>query len=148
MGVPVEYDDDAKRRNTHPMLLPKIGNDRLTIPETSVLKEIFVVVPAKRKTTTKKVPKKKISQGSDSKLTSPRTGATAKQRSVLGESNYGPGSGPPWKAGGTRYPNLYNALLEKPSGMRRPELLEYNARTEKGDGRIMRRPARARIRNQ
>merc|ERR1712194_324956 len=65
MGVPVEYDDDAKRRNTHPMLLPKIENARLTIPETSVLKEIFVVVPAKRKTTTKKVPKKKISQGSD-----------------------------------------------------------------------------------
>ena len=26
MGVPVEYDDDVERRNTHPMLLPKIDN--------------------------------------------------------------------------------------------------------------------------
>ena len=31
MGVPVEYDDDVERRNTHPMLLPKIENERLTI---------------------------------------------------------------------------------------------------------------------
>ena len=82
MGVQVEYDDDIKRRNTHPMLLPKIKNERLTIPETELLKEIAVLVPAKRKTTTKKVPKKIISRGSDSKLNSQRTGATAKQRSV------------------------------------------------------------------
>ena len=37
MGVPVEYDDDVERRNTHPMLLPKIENERLTIPETELL---------------------------------------------------------------------------------------------------------------
>ena len=49
-----------------------------------LLKEIARLVPAKRKTTTKKVLKKGISRGSDSKSISPRTGAKAKQRSVLG----------------------------------------------------------------
>ena len=67
---------------------------------------------------------------------------------VLGEEKYGPGSEPQWKAGGTRYPNLYKALLEEPSRTRRTKLLEDNSRAKKGDGRIVRRPARARIRNQ
>ena len=67
---------------------------------------------------------------------------------MLGESKYGPGSGPQWKVGGTRYPNLYKALLEEPSRMRRVTLVEDNMRAGEGDGRIMRRPARARIRNQ
>ena len=67
---------------------------------------------------------------------------------LLGESKYGPGSGPQWKAGGSRYPNLYTALLQEPSRTRRTKLLEDNSRVKLGDGRIMRRPARARIRNQ
>ena len=98
IGVPIEYDDDVERRNMHPMLLPKVGNERLTIPKKELLKEIAVLVPAKQKTTTKKVPRKEISRGSDSKSISQRTGATAKQRSVLGECKYGPGPGPQWKA--------------------------------------------------
>ena len=76
--VPVGYDDDVERRNTHAMLLPKIKNERLTIPEKELLKEIAVLVPVKKKTTTKKIPKKGISWGSDSKSISPRTGAMAK----------------------------------------------------------------------
>ena len=28
MGVPVEYDDDVKKRKTHPMRMPKIDNER------------------------------------------------------------------------------------------------------------------------
>ena len=107
MRVPVEYDDDVEIRNTHPMLLPRIENERLTIPETELLKEIAVLAPAKRRPKTKKVSKRVITRGSDSKSISPRTGATAKRRSVLGEEKYGPGSEPQWKAGGTRYPNLY-----------------------------------------
>ena len=107
-----------------------------------------MLVPAKRKVTIKKVPKRNNSRGSDSKSVSPRTGATTKRRSVLGESKHGPGSGPQWKAGGIRYPNLYKALLEEPSRMRRTKLLEDNSRAEKGDGRIMRRPTRTRIKNQ
>jgi hypothetical protein len=148
MGVPVEYDDDVERRNTHPMLMPKIENERLTIPETELLKEIAVLAPEKRKTNAKRIPKRGITRSGDSKSISPRTGATAKRRSVLGEDKYGPGSGPQWKTGGTRYPNLYKALLEEPSRIRRTKLLEDNSRAEVGDGRIIRRPARARIRNQ
>ena len=111
MGVPVEYDDDVERRNTHPMLLPKIKNERLAIPETELLKEIAVLAPAKWITTTKKIPKRGVSRGDDSKSVSPRSEATAKQKSVLRESKYGPGSGPQWKAGGSRYPDLYKVLL-------------------------------------
>jgi hypothetical protein len=148
MGVPVEYDDDVERRNTHPMLMPKIENERLTIPETELLKEIAVLAPEKRKTNAKRIPKRGITRSGDGKSISPRTGATAKRRSVLGEDKYGPGSGPQWKTGGTRYPNLYKALLEEPSRIRRTKLLEVNSRAEVGDGRIIRRPARARIRNQ
>ena len=94
MGVPVEYDDDVKRRNTHPMLLPKTKNERLAIPEPELFKEIIMLIPTKWRPTTKKVPQQGMSRGSDSKLISPRTGATAKYRSVLGEGKHGPGSGP------------------------------------------------------
>ena len=130
------------------MLLPKIKNERLTIPQTVLLKEIAVLAPAKRRPKTKKVLKRVIIRGGDTKLISPRTGATAKRRSVLGEEKYGPGSEPQWKAGGTRYPNLYKALLEEPSRTRRTKLLEDNSWATVGDGRIVRRPARAQIRNQ
>ena len=68
--------------------------------------------------------------------------------SLLGEEKYGTGSEPQWKAGGTRYPNLYKALLEEPSRTRRTKLLEDIPRGKIGDGRNTRRPARARIRNQ
>ena len=73
MGVPVEYDDDVKRRNTYPMLLPMIENERLTIPEAELLKEIAVLAPAKRRPKTRKVSKRGITQGSDGKSISPRT---------------------------------------------------------------------------
>ena len=148
MGVPVKYDEDVKRKNTHPMRFPKIENERLTIPEAGLLKEIAVLAPAKRRPKAKKVSKRGITLGSEDKPISPRTGATAKQRSVLGDGKYGPGSGPQWKTRGTRYPNLYKALLEEPSRIRRKELLEDNSRAGVGDSHIMRRPARARIRNQ
>ena len=67
---------------------------------------------------------------------------------VLGDGTYGPGSGHQWKTGGTRYPNLYKALLKEPSRIQRTKLLEDNSRATVGDGRIVRRPAHARIRNQ
>ncbi len=148
MGVPIEYDDDVKRRNTHPMLLLKIKNERLPIPETELLKEITVLAPAKRRPNAKRVPKQGVTRGSDDKSISPRTGATAKRRSVLGEEKYGPGSEPQWKAGGARYPNLYKALLEEPSRTLRTKLMNDIPGGKTGDGRNTRRPARARIRNQ
>ena len=69
-----------------------------------------MLAPAKRKPTDKRVTKKAITRKSDSKSIPPRTGATAKQRSVLRKGKYGLG-----KAGGTPYLNLYKALLEETS---------------------------------
>ena len=57
MGVPVEYDDDVKRRNTHLILMPKIVNERLIIPEEESVQEIAVLVPAKQAVTSSKIPK-------------------------------------------------------------------------------------------
>ena len=107
-----------------------------------------MLVPASWKTTTKKIPKKRISRGSDSKSVSPRTSATAKQRSVLGESKYWPGSGPQWKVGGFRDLNIYKALLQEPSRLRKREFLEDNSRAKKSGGWNTRRPVCAQIRNQ
>ena len=90
--------------------------------------------PMKKKDTLNKVQKRSVSWSNDTKSISPRSYATAKRRSVLGESKYGPGSGPQWKAGRSRYPNLYKALLQESSPIR-------------GDNRIIRRIARARIGN-
>ena len=78
-GVPVGYNDDAKRRNTHPMLLPKIKNEMITTPENVLLKEIAVLVPEKHNTTMEKIPTKGISWSSYRKSISPRTGATVHQ---------------------------------------------------------------------
>ena len=89
-----------------------------------------------------KMPTKKLGNGSN-----PNSMIIFLKR-VLGEEKYGPGSEPQWKAGGTRYPDLYKALLEEPSRTRRTKLLEDKSRGKMGDGRIVRRPARARIRNQ
>ena len=150
MGVPGGYDDDVKRRNIHllPLLFHKIETERLTIPDNELLKEIAVLALTGWNTTTKKIPTRAIPWGSNSKMISPRTGAMTKRRSVLGDSKYRPGSGPQWKAGGNRYPNLYKALLEEPSVMRRKKLLGDSSRAEEDNGQIMRRPLRARIRNQ
>ena len=130
MGVPVEHDNGVEQRNTHPMLLPKVEIERLTIPEKVLLNEITVLVPVKRKNTSTKVPTKGVPRGGKSQSISSRSGATTKQRSVLGESKYGPRFGPPWKAGGSHYPKLYKALLQEPSRTRRTMLLEDNSQAE------------------
>ena len=107
-----------------------------------------MLAPEKRKMTSNKVPKKGVPWGGESKLTSPRYGVTAKRRSELEESKYGPGSGPQCNAGGSRYPSMYNTLMQEPSRTRRTKLLKDNSRAELAYDRNMRRPVRARIRNQ
>ena len=48
---------------------------------------------------------------------------------VLGEPKYGPGSEPQWKAGRTRYPAFYKALLEEPSRTKQREMLVADQRS-------------------
>ena len=76
------------------MLLPKVKTERLTIPEKELLTEITVLAPARRDVTSSKIPKKGVSRGGKNKSISPRSSATAKQRSVLGGSKYRPESRP------------------------------------------------------
>ena len=45
MGIDVEYDDDAERCRTHPLLLPKMEQVSLTWDDTKVLKKVKVRVP-------------------------------------------------------------------------------------------------------
>ena len=79
---------------------------------------------------------------------SPRYGATTKQRSVLGEDKYGPGSRNQGKDGGSRYPNLHKALLQEHSRTRRAKLLEDNLQAELAGDQNTQRSAHAWIRNQ
>ena len=67
---------------------------------------------------------------------------------VLGESKYGPNSGPQWKAEGSRYPNLYKVLLQEPLRLRKRELLENNSQVKKPGGQNTRRLVCAWIRKQ
>ena len=142
MGVPVGYDGNVEQRNTHTMLLPMVETERATIPEKELLKGIVVLSPAKQNTTSKKVPKKVVPRGGDSKSISSRSGATSKKRSVLGESKYWPKYRPQWKAGGSRYLNLYTTLLHSPSRKRTTMLLEDKLQAKLGNGWIIRRQIR------
>ena len=45
MGVSVEYDDDVERRRTHPLLLPIIETNRVSVIDNNTLEKISVVVP-------------------------------------------------------------------------------------------------------
>ena len=45
--MPVEYNDDVECRRTHPLLLPKIETERLSLPDGDILEKIAVVVPVK-----------------------------------------------------------------------------------------------------
>ena len=71
-----------------------------------------VVAPAKKVPSYKSLLEKGIIRGKGGKSISPRSKASEKRRSMLGEPKYGPGSEPQWKAGRTRYPDLYKTLLE------------------------------------
>ena len=84
MGVLVEYDDDVEQRSTHPMMLPKVKIERLTIPEKELLKEITVLAPARQIATTKQVTNRGVTRGSDSKSISPRSGCNGKTRGCVG----------------------------------------------------------------
>ena len=62
-------------------------------------------------------------QGSKNKSISPRSKPLDKQRSVLGDPKYGPGSEPHWKAGSDCYLAFYKALLDEPSRTNRIEMM-------------------------
>ena len=50
MGVPINYDDDVERKNTHLLLLPKPEPIKMTVSDEQMLKEIKVLAPSPTKT--------------------------------------------------------------------------------------------------
>ena len=84
MGVTVDYDDDAERKCTHHLLLPKVESEMVSQQDGDLLDKIGVALPKKKETL----------QSKKNKSISTQALPTTKQRSVLGETKYGSGSGP------------------------------------------------------
>ena len=112
-----------ERRRTHPLLLPIIEIEIVSLPDGDILEKIFMVVPVKKAAKHGPDDRKRSIQGSKHKLITPRAKLSEKRRSVLGEPKYGPGSEPLWKAGSARHPAFYNALLDEPLGTKRIEMV-------------------------
>ena len=112
MGVPIEYDDDVERGHNHPLLLSKVEAEAVSQADIDLLEKVLVVARTKKVPSYKSILEKGKIQGRGGKSISPRSKASEKRRSVLGETKYGPGSEPQWKAGRTRYLAFYKAMLE------------------------------------
>ena len=111
MGVSVDYDDDDERRRTHPLLMPKIESERISVTDSEVLEQAAVVIPVK---TPVKCPKEEKTGGVDKRSIPPKAKQAAKRGSVLEEDKYGPVESAKWKRVNTRFPALYKALLAEP----------------------------------
>ena len=104
MGISDNYDDNAERDRTNPLLLPK--------PEKAG------VVPSKHiEVLAKAMGLDKTSQDKPSESTPQLTDAKVRRRSVLDGKRYRPGNRPYWemKEGQerSRYPNLIRALAKE-----------------------------------
>ena len=109
--MPEEYDDDVKRRRTHPLLMPKVESERISAADGEILEKAVIVAPTRFPA---KNPKKGILRGGGNKSILPRVKPMAKRRSVLSEDKYAPGEGSKWKHVSARFPALYKALLAEP----------------------------------
>ena len=119
--VPENYDDDAERVRTHPLLLPKP-------------RKAGVVPPKDLEVLAKTMGVQKVLD----KLTPPMTPAVVGRRSVLGDMKYGPGDRPYWEMkegrAQSKYPDLLRAL-SKEKDPRRRRLLFESHRLKTGSGR-------------
>ena len=123
VGVRFEYDDDVERRRTHPLLLPIIETESVSLPDGDILEKIDVMVPVKKVAKPGAHERKRSIQVSKHKSISTRVNPSEKRRSVLGEPKYGLGSKPHCKASSARYPAFHKALLDEPSRTKRIEMV-------------------------
>ena len=116
----VEYDDDVERRQTHPLLLPKLEQVCISRADSKTLEKIAVTTIVREQLGVKpSVPKNvKVFLGKQTPGKLPkhvsilsRALPVANQRSVLDNKLY-PGSRPMWKQDGVRFPGLRKVLLE------------------------------------
>ena len=111
MGIPEDYEDDVERRRTHPLLMPKMESEKISLADGEVLEKVAIVTPVKPPA---KKSNKGILRGKSARLILPGVKPTAKRRSVLSEDKYAPGDTPRWKHVSARFPALYQALLDEP----------------------------------
>ena len=111
MGIPEDCDDNVERRRTHPLLMPKIESEGISLADGEVLEKIAIVTTVKSPA---KKSKKGILRGKGASTILPGVKPTAKQRSVLREDKYAPGDTSRWKHVSARFPALYQALLDEP----------------------------------
>ena len=120
MGISVEYDDDVERRQTHPLLLPKLEQVRISRSDSETLEYIDVGTTKREQVVAKPVVPKNVKvflgKQTPKKLPkhvsiSSRVLPVANRRSVLDNKHY-PESGPTWKQDGVRIPGLRKVLLE------------------------------------
>ena len=127
MGVSVDYDDNNKRRRTHPLLMPKFESERILVVDGEVLEKAAIVVPSrapakypkKGRLKGAKYPKKGRLKSVSKKSIAPQAKQTAKRKSVLEVDKYAPDESPKWKRVNARFPDLYKALLAKPDAATR-----------------------------
>ena len=106
MGVPMDFDDDVERRNTHPLLLPPQEAKRMSTTDGEVLENIGVF---------KSVVAEKLAKSGRADSIPRGEKPVVKLRSELDEDKYSQVAYPQWKVGGARFPNLYKALLVGPN---------------------------------
>ena len=122
MGVPINYDDDVERKNTHLLLLPKPEPIKMTVSDEQMLKEIKVLAPSPTKT--KPSQPKGILRGKAKKSTSSRSKLQRDEgvcwRELKREPKYDSVFGPQWNTnnGQAHFAHLKKALRNKASNIR------------------------------
>ena len=115
MGIPENYDDEAERVRTHPMLLPKP-------------KKAGVVSSGDLQVLSKALGVSGQNHDRQEGSTPPVTPVPPGRRSVLDDNKFGPGNRPYWemKEGrvSTRYPGLLRALSRTQDPKKRRLLFE------------------------
>ena len=96
MGIPPDYDDDVERKNTHPVLFPKVEAEGVISKlDMDVLKRAIGSVDIQE-----------IKRDANSKSIFPPLNTVAKRRSVTDDNKYGPGNRPHWALNKTQFSNL------------------------------------------
>ena len=47
MGLYVGYNDNDERRRTHPLLIPKVESERISVADGEVLEKAAIIIPAR-----------------------------------------------------------------------------------------------------
>ena len=111
MGVSINYDDDVERRRTHPMLLPKVETERMTISDEEMLKEIEVLTPTPKDKKSLPQVTKGVLRGNNGKSILLRSKLQRNEGVCWREPKYGSSSTPQWNSGGAHFPHVYKALV-------------------------------------